>query len=138
MTIEPLLILNGDGCEISLDDGSTYSIDSVFNCVLNLLFCNSDNLHFDLFLTDQNWRFRGDYSRTLEQPINIQTLSDLDNAVHSDLKPLTDNGIVSDLTSLSRNPSGKRIETTISFTYQGEPITRTLIFEGDNIIVSGV
>lgn len=137
MTIEPLLILNGDGCEILLEDGSTYSIDSVFNCVQSLLFCNSDNSHIDLFLNDINWRFRGNYSATLEKPISIQTLSDLDNAVHSDLKPLVDNNIISDLSSLSKNPSGKRRETTISFLYDGERITRTLIYEGESIIISG-
>lgn len=137
MTVEPLLIVNGDGCEIALNDGSAYSIDSVFNCITILLGCSSNNSHIDLFLRDSNWRFRGNYHKAVRQPLNIQTLSDIDNAVYSDLKPLTDSQIVSGLSSLTRNPDGKRIETTMSFIYEGEPVTRTLVFEGDTIISVG-
>lgn len=136
MSTEPLLILDGNGCEIFMENGSTYDVDQVFNTVLALLFCSSENFHYDIFDKDDKWRFKGNYLKTLKKPINIQMLSDLGNAVESDLEPLVYYNHISELISISRNTNSKRIETEISFVYIGEKITRTLIYDGSSVVVA--
>jgi hypothetical protein len=130
---EPLLIMNGDGLDIFMEDGKTVSVDQVINCVTLLLFSSPDNYHHDVFLKNKNWKFRGNYFKTASMPITMQMLSDLDSAVELDLSPLVDDGIIFDLKSLSKNPTGKRIETEISFIYNGDPVSKKILFDSGSM-----
>lgn len=133
MSREPLLIMTGSGLGLYSENGQMLSEDQIFNCVTMLLFAGSNNYHHDVFLKNQNWKFRGNYEATVRKPITMQMLSDLGSAVESDLKPLIDDKIITELDSVSKNPNGKRIDTIITFVYNGKRLSKTVVFQNDTI-----
>lgn len=130
MTIEPTLYLDGQYCDIIMNNGYIESDNTLLNAVQISLFTeNSNNKHHNLLLRNKNEKIGSKFMDACKLPVNIPGILDRKTAAKSDLSWLVSDGIIKDVvikitavssTNILLNISLMQLnKTVIDFSFEG-------------------
>jgi len=132
---DPKIWITKDGAEIVVRNGQPIMDAGLENAVLMSLFTIEDwfgNVLFDRI----NERIGGRFQKTGNEPVTLSGLNDRSNAAEVDLEWMIEEGILSSVEAISRNPTGSYVETEIELTPLGKDVQKLLIQQnGENWII---
>jgi hypothetical protein len=134
---DPILVIDGNGSDIIENNGNIV-LDSIpGNIVQMCLLCGTNNIHHDLLIGDENHKLESKVYEEIKKPINMQMLSDVENAAKYDLKYLTDNNIIEVKKISAKNTEGRQVELFIEYIFinKNEIYNFTIIYDNDKIYI---
>ena len=109
---DPRIVIDEDGAELEFQAGQPVMDRGIENSVLLSLFTSSDWIGNTL-VDKPTQRFGGKFLASVDQPITATALTDIRNAILSDLNWMIETGLAEEIDVSVRNPQANKLKILV-------------------------